>query len=119
MVEEAKEIYEKGKEAFEAGYSVGQKIDEATGASDKWSSAAVDADPERARAAADAWDRGDHLEAVGDFIVGSGEALVGAITDAFSGPEASVPDVHIESPAEEVTMSYSSVSHDDPPPPER
>lgn len=69
--------------AFALGYEVGTMIDNATGASDKWSGAAVDADPERAKDAADAWDRGDHLEAVGDFIVGSGEALIDKIEDIF------------------------------------
>ncbi len=78
MVEEA---YEKVKEAYETGHEIGQQIDQATGASDKWSSAAVDADPQRAHDAADAWDRGDHLEAVGDFAVGTAEAAIDKIED--------------------------------------
>ena len=97
MVEE---LYDAGGSvvgAFEEGYKVGTQIDQATGASDKLSTAAVDADPERAQASAEhwdnagaEWDKGDHLEAVGDgvaaigdFAVGSAEAAVDAITDLF------------------------------------
>ena len=84
--------------SFAAGYGIGTKINEWTGASDTLSTAAVDANPERALSAANdwddagaAWDRGDHLEAVGDgasaigkFAVSSGEAAVDALGDAAS-----------------------------------
>jgi hypothetical protein len=84
--------------SFAAGYGIGTKIDEWTGASDKLSTAAVDVDPERALSAANdwddagaAWDRGDHLEAVGDgasaigkFALSTGEAAVDALGDAAS-----------------------------------
>jgi len=84
--------------SFAAGYGIGTKIDEWTGASDKLSTAAVDVNPERALSAANdwddagaAWDRGDHLEAVGDgasaigkFAVSTGEAAVDALGDAAS-----------------------------------
>ena len=36
MVEEAKEVIEKVEEAFGIGQEIGHKIDQATGASDKW-----------------------------------------------------------------------------------
>jgi hypothetical protein len=84
--------------SFAAGYGIGTKIDEWTGASDKLSTAAVDVDPERALSAANdwddagaAWEKGDHLEAVGDgasaigkFALSSGEAAVDAIGDGIS-----------------------------------
>jgi hypothetical protein len=95
MVEEAKEVIDKVEEAFGFGYDIGTKIDKATGASDKLSTAAVDADPELARTAANhwddansEWDKGDHLEAigdgakaVGDFVEGTAEAAWDKITD--------------------------------------
>jgi hypothetical protein len=97
MVEEAYEAGGQLVDAFKGGYEIGTQIDQATGASDKLSTAAVDADPERAVAASEhwddanaEWDRGDHLEAVGDgaaaigdFAVGSAEAAVDAISDLF------------------------------------
>jgi hypothetical protein len=84
--------------AFATGYWVGEKIDDLTGASDKLSSAAVDADPELALSASNdwddagtAWDRGDHLEAVGDgasavgkFALGSAEAAIDGIGSVAS-----------------------------------
>lgn len=90
MVEEAEEVYEKVKEAFGFGYEVGTKIDQATGASDKISTAAVDVNPERAASASNnwddatsEWDKGEHLEAIGDgakavgkFAESVGEAAV-------------------------------------------
>ena len=95
MVEEAKEVGEKLVGAFETGYDIGTRFNEATGASDKLSTAAVDADPELALSASNdwddanaAWDKGDHLEAIGDgasavgkFAVGTAEAAGSAIAD--------------------------------------
>jgi hypothetical protein len=97
MVEEAKEVGEKVIGAFETGYEIGTQIDQATGASDKLSTAAVDADPELALSASRdwddanaAWDKGDHLEAIGDgasavgkFAEGAAEAAWDKITDIF------------------------------------
>jgi hypothetical protein len=97
VVEEAKEVFEKVEQAFGFGYDVGTEIDKATGASDKLSTAAVDADPELALSASrdwddanSAWDKGDHLEAIGDgasavgkFVEGSAEAAWDAVTDIF------------------------------------
>ncbi len=79
-----------------AGFGIGTKINEWTGASDKISDAAVDANPERAYSASqdwdnagEAWDRGDHLEAIGEgasaigkFGLSVGEAAVDAVGDA-------------------------------------
>jgi hypothetical protein len=77
--------------AFATGYWVGEKIDNLTGASDKLSTAAVDADPERAQAAAQHWDdagtewsRGDHLEAIGDGAASIGDFAVGSVEAAGS-----------------------------------
>ena len=95
MVEEAYEAGGKVVEAFEVGYKIGTEIDQATGASDKLSTAAVDADPELALSASNdwddanaAWDKGDHVEAIADgasavgkFAVGSAEAAGSAIAD--------------------------------------
>jgi hypothetical protein len=95
MVEEVYDAGGKLVDAFQEGYKIGTAIDEATGASDKLSTAAVDADPERAVAAAEhwddagaEWDKGDHLEAIGDgaaaigdFAVGTAEAAGSAIAD--------------------------------------
>jgi hypothetical protein len=93
MVEEAYSAGESVVGAFEKGYEIGTQIDQATGASDKLSTAAVDADPERAKDSAEHWDqagaeweKGDHVAAVedgavaiGDFAVGSAEAAGSAI----------------------------------------
>ena len=98
MVEELVEAGEEVKEAFEAGYHVGTEIDQATGASDKLSTAAVNADPELALSASNnwddaksEWDKGDHLEAVGDgakavgkFVEGSAEAAYDSAKDFIS-----------------------------------
>ena len=95
MVEEAYEAGESVIGAFEKGYEIGTKIDQATGASDKLSTAAVDADPELALSASNdwddanaAWDKGDHIEAIGDgasavgkFAMGTAEAAGSAIAD--------------------------------------
>ena len=95
MVEEAKEAGEKVGGAFKVGYDIGTKIDQATGASDKLSTAAVAADPELAVSASKdwddaqtAWDKGDHVDSVGDgvsaagkFIEGSAEAAWDKLTD--------------------------------------
>jgi hypothetical protein len=95
MVEEAYEAGEKVVGAFEKGYEIGTQFDQATGASDKLSTAAVDADPELALSASRdwddanaAWDKGDHVEAIGDgvsavgkFAVGTAEAAGSAIAD--------------------------------------
>lgn len=95
MVEEAYEAGSSVVDAFKEGYDIGTKIDQATGASDKLSTAAVDADPERATAAAEhwdnagaEWDKGDHVAAIedgaaaiGDFAVGTAEAAGSAIAD--------------------------------------
>ncbi len=84
--------------AFATGYWVGEKIDDLTGASDKLSTAAVDADPELALSASNdwddagtAWDRGDHLEGVGDgasavgkFALGTAEAAADGIASVAS-----------------------------------
>jgi hypothetical protein len=81
--------------AFATGYWVGTQIDEATGASDALSTAAVDADPELARSAANDWDNAgaewsngeygsavaDGASSVGKFAVGSVEAAGSAIAD--------------------------------------
>ncbi len=89
------------------GYEIGSRIDEATGASDTWSSSAVAADPSLARSAAEdwdnagaAWDRGDHLEAIGEgaesvgkFVVGSAEAAADAVGDAISDAAQAVKDL--------------------------
>lgn len=107
MVEEAYEAGGKVVEAFETGYEIGTKIDQATGASDKLSTAAVDADPERAQAAAqhwdDAgaeWDKGDHIAAIGDgaaaigdFAVGTAEAAGSAIADGAEAAWDAVTDL--------------------------
>ena len=79
------DIIEKGEEAFKKGWEVGKEIDDATGASDTWSSAAVDADPELARSAADDWDKGDHAKAVGKFLHSTGEAAWDAASDFVDG----------------------------------
>jgi hypothetical protein len=93
--------------SFAAGYGIGTKIDEWTGASDKLSTAAVDANPELALSAANdwddahaAWDRGDHLEAIGDgassvgkFVAGSAEAAVDAVGDALSDVGGAIADI--------------------------
>ena len=93
--------------SFAAGYGIGTKIDEWTGASDKLSSAAVDANPELALSAANdwddagtAWDRGDHLEAIGDgasaigkFAAGTAEAAVDAVGDALSDVGGAIADI--------------------------
>jgi hypothetical protein len=98
MVEEAKEVYEKGKEAFEFGYGIGEKINEVTGASDVLSDAAVAANPERAYSASQDWDEAtsewdkgeygsavaDGASAVGKFALSTGEAAVDAVGDAAS-----------------------------------
>ena len=97
MVEEAKEVIEKVEEAFGIGQEIGHKIDQATGASDKWSTAAVEQNPERAQSAANdwdnantAWDKGEHLEAiedgasaVGKFAESTAEAAWDGIKDIF------------------------------------
>jgi hypothetical protein len=107
MVEELYDAGGKLVEAFEEGYKVGTQIDQATGASDKLSTAAVDADPERASAAAEhwdnagaEWDKGDHLEAIGDgaaaigdFAVGSAEALGSKIEDGASAAYDAITDL--------------------------
>ena len=98
MVEEAKEVIDKVEEAFGFGYQVGTEIDKATGASDKLSTAAVEANPERALSAANdwdnatsEWDKGDHLEAVGDgakavgkFAESTAEAAYDKVADVVS-----------------------------------
>ena len=95
MVEEAKEVGEGVVSPFETGYEIGTRIDQATGASDKLSTAAVDADPELALSASRdwddanaAWEKGDHMEAIGDgasavgkFAEGTAEAAGSAIAD--------------------------------------
>jgi hypothetical protein len=95
MVEEAYEAGQSVIGAFEKGYEIGTQIDQATGASDKLSTAAVDADPELALSASRdwddanaAWDKGDYVDAVGDgasavgkFAVGTAEAAGSAIAD--------------------------------------
>ena len=92
--------------AFATGYWVGEKIDDLTGASDKLSTAAVDADPELAMKAAEhwddagaEWDRGDHLSAVGDgaaaigdFALGTAEAAGGAIVDGVEAAGSAIAD---------------------------
>ena len=97
MVEEAKEVLEKVEKAFGIGYDIGTEIDQATGASDKWSTAAVEQNPERAASAANdwdnagaAWDKGEHLEAiedgasaVGKFAESTAEAAWEGIKDIF------------------------------------
>jgi hypothetical protein len=107
MVEEAYEAGGKVVDAFKEGYEIGTQIDEATGASDAWSSAAVDADPDRASAAAEhwddagaEWDKGDHLEAIGDgaaaigdFAVGTAEAAGSAIADGAEAAWDAVTDL--------------------------
>jgi hypothetical protein len=98
MVEEAKEVIEKVEEAFGFGYDVGTKIDQATGASDKISTAAVDVNPERAYSASQNWDnateamdKGDYVEgveqgakAVGKFAESVGEAAYDKVADVVS-----------------------------------
>ena len=107
MVEEAYEAGGKVVDAFEAGYDIGTKIDQATGASDKLSTAAVDADPERAQAASGHWDdanseweKGDHIAAIGDgaaaigdFAVGSAEALGSKVEDLAESAWDAVTDI--------------------------
>jgi hypothetical protein len=107
MVEEAYEAGEKVIGAFETGYEIGTKIDQATGASDKLSTAAVDADPELALSASNdwddanaAWDKGDHVEAiedgasaVGKFVEGSAEAAGSAIADGAEAVWDKVTDI--------------------------
>ena len=107
MVEEVYDASGKLVEAFQEGYKVGTAIDQATGASDKLSTAAVDADPERAVAASEHWDdanaewaKGDHLEAigdgaaaVGDFAVGTAEAAGSAIEDGAEAVWDKVTDI--------------------------
>ena len=115
------DFIKKVEEAWDAGTDAGRRLDEATGASDTWSTAAVDADPELARSAADDWDKGDHAKAVGKFARATGEAIVDGVEDFWSGITGEVeaeapPTINIES-HEEVSMSSSSVAHEDPPPP--
>ena len=97
MVEEVYDAGEKVVGAFQEGYEIGTKIDQATGASDAISTAAVDADPSLAVSASNdwddantAWDKGDHVEAiedgasaVGKFVEGTAEAAWDKITDIF------------------------------------
>jgi hypothetical protein len=89
------------------GYEIGTWIDHATGASDKLSTAAVDADPALAQKSAqhwddagESWDKGDHLqaigqgaEAVGDFIEGSAEAAVDKVENLASDAWDAVTDI--------------------------
>ncbi len=89
------------------GYEVGSMIDQATGASDSISSAAVAADPSLARSAANdwddagaAWDRADHLEAIGEgaeavgkFAVGTAEAAADAVGHAVTDAVDAVRDL--------------------------
>jgi hypothetical protein len=97
MVEEAKEVVEKLEKAWGIGQEIGHEIDDATGASDKWSTAAVEQNPERAQSAANdwdnanaAWEKGEHLEAiedgasaVGKFAESTAEAAWEGIKDIF------------------------------------
>jgi hypothetical protein len=107
MVEELYDAGGKVVGAFETGYEIGTKIDQATGASDKLSTAAVDADPERAQAAAEhwddagaEWDKGDHVAAIGDgaaaigdFAVGTAEAAGSAIADGAEAAYDAITDL--------------------------
>ena len=86
--------------AFATGYWIGEKIDDLTGASDKLSTAAVDADPELALSAANdwddagtAWDKGDHLEAIGDGASAIGKFAVGSVEAAGEGIASVASDI--------------------------
>jgi hypothetical protein len=106
--------------AAKGGWEIGEEINEKTGAGDAWGDAAYAQDPELAKSAADDWDKGDHAKAVGKFVYASGAALVDGVGDFFEGltgqVDAEAPTVNIES-HEDVSMSSSSVSYEDPPPP--
>ncbi len=114
---------DKVEETAKGAYERGERWGKESGVTDAWANAAVDADPELARSAADDWDKGDHAKAVGKFAYATGKSVVDGVSDFFEGITGHVdpvapPVVEIHS-EEEVTMSYSSVAHDDPPPPPR
>jgi hypothetical protein len=100
MVEEAKDAMEKVAEAFGVGYEIGTEIDQATGASDKWSTAAVEQNPERALSAASdwdsassEWDKGEYGSAVADGASAVGKFAESTAEAAWDGAKDLVSDI--------------------------
>ena len=100
MVEEAKEAMEKVAEAFGVGYEIGTEIDKATGASDAWSTAAVEQNPERALSAANNWDdaqanwdKGEYVDAIGDGASAVGKFAESTAEAAWDGAKDFVSDI--------------------------
>jgi len=99
VAEEVKKVWEAAK----GGYEVGKDINEQTGAGDAWGDAAYNQDPELAKSAADDWDKGDHMKAIGKFARASGEALVDGVEDFWDGLVGNVEPTaaQIDLPSEE------------------
>ena len=112
---------DKLEETAKGSYERGERWGRESGATDAWANAAYEQDPELAKSAADDWDKGDHAKAFGKFLHATGESIAGGVSDFVDGitgnVDAEAPEIHLESSPEEVTMSYSSVAHEDPPPP--
>jgi hypothetical protein len=112
---------DKVEETFKGAHERGERWGKETGITPGWTNSAYDVDPELAKSAADDWDKGDHAKAVGKFVHATGEAIekgVGGFIDGVTGHVDAEPPPPIEIEShEEVSMSYSSVAHEDPPPP--
>lgn len=113
---------DKLEETAKGAYERGERWGRESGATDAWADAAYNQDPERAKSAADDWDKGDHAKAIGKFALSTGESIVSGVSDFIDGVTGHVdavapPEIHLEGSPEEVTMSYSQTAHDDPPPP--
>jgi hypothetical protein len=112
VAEEVKKVWDAAK----GGYEVGKDINEKTGAGDAWGDAAYNQDPELAKSAADDWDKGDHMKAIGKFARASGEALVDGVEDFWDGLTGHVdaeapPAIDLPS-TEEISMPDQHVEHE-------
>ncbi|TMD28727.1 MAG: hypothetical protein E6I94_07940 [Chloroflexi bacterium] len=112
MAEEVK----KAKEAFEAGWDLGKEIDEKTGASTAWGDSAYEHDPELAKSAADDWDKGDHMKAIGKFARSTGGAIEDGAVDFWHGltgeVEAEAPPALDLPSTEEINVPDQHVEHE-------
>lgn len=112
---------DKLEETAKGAYERGEKWGKESGATDAWANAAYEQNPERAKSAADDWDKGDHAKAIGKFALATGESIVSGVSDFIDGVTGRVdaappPTIDIQS-AEDVSMRSSSTAHEDPPPP--
>lgn len=112
---------DKVEETFKGAYERGERWGQETGITPGWANSAYEQDPELAKSAADDWDRGDHAKAVGKFAYATGASIVDGVSGFIDGVtghvDAEAPPAFDIPTTEEVTMSYSSTAHDDPPPP--